>query len=134
MFLTFANNPVFSGNSSNLSYIVDLKTVLPKWAIVALSTTTGELVESYTILPLSFNSSLERKHGLTQSNKTKDGGTTQPQQKENPDTLLKINVDGTTSPNKMANGNKKNELGLGTGFATGMGVVICGVVVIWLIC
>ena len=45
-----------------------------------------------------------------------------------------MNVDGTTSPNKMVDGNKKKELGVGTGFAAGMGVVICGVVVVWFIC
>lgn len=128
VFLTFADNPFFIGNSSSL------KTALPEWARVALSAATGELVESHTILSWSFNSSLERKHGLTQPNKTKDGGTTQPQQKENPNTLPKKNVDGTTPPNKMADGNKKKELGLGTSFVVGMGVVICGVVVVWFIC
>ena len=82
MFLTFADNPVLSGNSSSLSYIVDLKTILAEWARVALSAATGELVESHTIRSWSFSSSLERKQGLTQPNKTKDGGTTKPQQRK----------------------------------------------------
>ena len=34
---------------------------------------------------------------------------------------------------QMVSGNKKKELGLGIGFAAGMGIVICGVVVIWFI-
>ena len=31
VFLTFADNPVFSRYSSSLPYIVDLKTILPEW-------------------------------------------------------------------------------------------------------
>ena len=82
VFLTFADNQVFSRYSSSLSYIVDLKNILAEWARVALSAATGELVESHTILSWSFSSSLERKHWLTQPNKTKDGGTIQPQQRK----------------------------------------------------
>jgi hypothetical protein len=33
VFLTYADNPVFSGNSS-LSYVVDLRNVLPEWVRV----------------------------------------------------------------------------------------------------
>jgi hypothetical protein len=41
VFLTYANNPVFSGNS-NLSYVVDLRNVLQEWVRVGFSAATGD--------------------------------------------------------------------------------------------
>ncbi|KAM3753191.1 hypothetical protein ACB098_03G074900 [Castanea mollissima] len=56
---SFNHNPVFSRYSSSLSYIVDLKAVLPEWVRVGFSAATGDLVESHTILSWSFSSNLE---------------------------------------------------------------------------
>ena len=95
VFLTFADNPVFSRYSSSLSYIVDLKTILPKWVRVGFSAATGDLVKSHTILSWSFSSNLEPKHRFTQPNKTKNGGT--------------------THPNKTVDGNHKKKPGLWIG-------------------
>uniref|UniRef100_A0A2N9ES55 non-specific serine/threonine protein kinase n=1 Tax=Fagus sylvatica TaxID=28930 RepID=A0A2N9ES55_FAGSY len=58
VFLTYADNPVFGGNSS-LSYIVDLRNVLPEWVRVGFSAATGEWIELHTIHSWSFYSSLE---------------------------------------------------------------------------
>ena len=58
VFLTFADNPVFSGNSI-LSYIVNLKTILPEWVSVGFSAATGVKTELHTLLSWSFSSSLE---------------------------------------------------------------------------
>jgi hypothetical protein len=41
VFLTYADNPVFSGNS-NLSYVVDLRNVLQEWVRVGFSAATGD--------------------------------------------------------------------------------------------
>ncbi|KAL0005308.1 hypothetical protein SO802_012869 [Lithocarpus litseifolius] len=46
VFLTFADNPVFNGNSS-LSYTVDLMTVLPEWVSVGFSAATGWTVRFF---------------------------------------------------------------------------------------
>ncbi|KAM4108863.1 hypothetical protein ACB094_03G077600 [Castanea mollissima] len=61
-FLTFADNPVFNGNSS-LSYTVDLMTVLPEWVSVGFSATTGVSIETHTILSWSFNSTSDPNDG-----------------------------------------------------------------------
>ncbi|XWS33410.1 hypothetical protein CRYUN_Cryun22dG0080200 [Craigia yunnanensis] len=58
VFLTYANNPVFSGNSS-LAYIVDLSDFLPEWVRIGFSASTGRQVEIHNILSWSFDSSLE---------------------------------------------------------------------------
>jgi hypothetical protein len=58
VFLTFADNPVFSGNSI-LSFIVNLKTILPEWVSVGFSAATGVKTELHTLLSWSFSSSLE---------------------------------------------------------------------------
>ncbi|KAL5564952.1 hypothetical protein UlMin_028116 [Ulmus minor] len=58
VFLTYANNPVFGGNSS-LSHIVDLRDVLPEKVIVGFSASTGASVETHDIRSWSFNSTLE---------------------------------------------------------------------------
>ncbi|KAG2694411.1 hypothetical protein I3760_08G142800 [Carya illinoinensis] len=58
VFLTYADNPVFGGNSS-LSYKVDLRNVLPELVRVGFSAATGLHIELHTIHSWSFNSSLE---------------------------------------------------------------------------
>ncbi|KAJ8764726.1 hypothetical protein K2173_009111 [Erythroxylum novogranatense] len=55
VFLTYADNPVFSGNSS-LSYRVDLSKVLPEWVTVGFSSSTGAQSEVHYILSWEFNS------------------------------------------------------------------------------
>ncbi|KAE8671497.1 L-type lectin-domain containing receptor kinase IX.1 [Hibiscus syriacus] len=57
VFLTYSNNPAYSGNSS-LSYIVDLRDVLPEWVRIGFSASTGREVEIHKILSWSFESSL----------------------------------------------------------------------------
>ncbi|KAK8717382.1 hypothetical protein V6N13_044653 [Hibiscus sabdariffa] len=57
VFLTYADNPVYSGNSS-LSYIVDLRDVLPEWVRIGFSASTGRQFEIHNILSWSFNSTL----------------------------------------------------------------------------
>ncbi|EEF35168.1 kinase, putative [Ricinus communis] len=58
VFLTYAKNPVFSGNSS-LSYIIDLRDFLPEWVRVGFSASTGSWVEIHNILSWNFTSTLE---------------------------------------------------------------------------
>ncbi|KAF2285324.1 hypothetical protein GH714_042366 [Hevea brasiliensis] len=58
VFLTYAQNPVFSGNSS-LSYIVDLRDFLPEWVRVGFSASTGSWVELHKVISWDFDSSLE---------------------------------------------------------------------------
>ena len=56
VFLTYAANPVFSGNSS-LSYVVDLRNVLSEWVSVGFSAATGQgTKELHIISSWSFNS------------------------------------------------------------------------------
>ena len=58
--LTFADKPDFSGNY-NLSYIVNLSSILPERVSVGFSAATGAWVELHTILSWSFDSTLEVK-------------------------------------------------------------------------
>ncbi|XVF61480.1 hypothetical protein PTKIN_Ptkin08bG0133000 [Pterospermum kingtungense] len=58
VFLTYADKPVFIGNSS-LAYIVNLKDYLPEWVRIGFSASTGRQVEIHNILTWSFDSSLE---------------------------------------------------------------------------
>ena len=74
VFLTFADILVPNGNSS-LSYIVDLKTILPEWVSVGFSGATGLVTELHTILSWSFSSTLDAGDGFPQPNKTGDGLT-----------------------------------------------------------
>ncbi|XVF59129.1 hypothetical protein PTKIN_Ptkin07bG0250600 [Pterospermum kingtungense] len=62
VFLTYADNPVFSGNSS-LAYVVDLRDFLPEWVRIGFSASTGRQVEIHNILSWSFDSSLETGDG-----------------------------------------------------------------------
>ncbi|KAK7386693.1 hypothetical protein VNO78_27028 [Psophocarpus tetragonolobus] len=58
VFLTYADNPKFSGNSS-LSYVIDLRDVLPEFVRIGFSAATGSWVEIHNILSWSFNSNLD---------------------------------------------------------------------------
>uniref|UniRef100_A0A7N0VKW9 non-specific serine/threonine protein kinase n=1 Tax=Kalanchoe fedtschenkoi TaxID=63787 RepID=A0A7N0VKW9_KALFE len=58
VFLTYADNPVFLGNSS-LWNIIDLRTALPETVIVGFSAATGTEIEIHNILSWDFYSSLE---------------------------------------------------------------------------
>nr|GMC59689.1 L-type lectin-domain containing receptor kinase IX.1-like [Ipomoea batatas] len=58
VFLTYANSPSFSGNST-VSYVVDLSKVLPEMVQIGFSAATGEWIELHTILSWSFRSSLD---------------------------------------------------------------------------
>ncbi|KAK3211120.1 hypothetical protein Dsin_015826 [Dipteronia sinensis] len=62
VFLTYANNPVFGGNSS-LSHIVDLRKILPEQVKIGFSASTGDWVEVHNIRSWSFESSLEINNG-----------------------------------------------------------------------
>ncbi|PON97082.1 GPCR kinase, partial [Trema orientale] len=62
VYLTYADNPVFKGESS-LSYIVDLREVLPELVRVGFSASTGRFIELHNINSWSFNSSLEVDDG-----------------------------------------------------------------------
>ncbi|KAL9230057.1 hypothetical protein vseg_005450 [Gypsophila vaccaria] len=57
VFLTYADNPVFGGNSS-LSYIIDLSSVLPERIQVGFSGSTGSSTEIHNILSWDFYSTL----------------------------------------------------------------------------
>ncbi|GMI68729.1 L-type lectin receptor kinase IX.1 [Hibiscus trionum] len=57
VFLTYVDNPVYSGNSS-LSYTVDLRDVLPEWVRIGFSASTGRQFEIHNILSWSFESTL----------------------------------------------------------------------------
>ncbi|KAK7814925.1 agglutinin-2 [Quercus suber] len=74
VFLTFADILVFNGSSS-LSYIVDLKTILPEWVSVGFSGATDVVTELHTILSWSFSSTLDAGDGFPQPKKTGDGLT-----------------------------------------------------------
>ncbi|CAK7339761.1 unnamed protein product [Dovyalis caffra] len=67
VFLTYAENPVFGGNSS-LYYIIDLRDFLPEWVRIGFSASTGDWVEIHNILAWEFESNLEvndkKKTGL----------------------------------------------------------------------
>ncbi|XP_050206654.1 L-type lectin-domain containing receptor kinase IX.1-like [Mercurialis annua] len=58
VFLTYAQNPVFNGES-NLSYIVDLREILPELVSVGFSASTGSWVELHNILSWNLTSNLE---------------------------------------------------------------------------
>ncbi|KAF7809412.1 L-type lectin-domain containing receptor kinase IX.1-like [Senna tora] len=58
VFLTYADNPVYVRNSS-VSYVIDLREVLPEWVRVGFSAATGDWIEIHNIISWSFNSSLE---------------------------------------------------------------------------
>ncbi|KAL4637807.1 hypothetical protein ACB092_03G103000 [Castanea dentata] len=110
VFLTYADNPVFSGNFS-LSYIVDLRIVLPEWVSVGLSVATGAYTETNTILSWSFNSTSELVDGVSQTNNT-----------------------GTGANVNTKNWNMKNKLALIIGLAVSFGGVSCALGLLWFIC
>ncbi|CAM8921951.1 unnamed protein product [Rhodiola kirilowii] len=59
VFLSYDNNTVFSGNSSSLWHIIDLRTLLPEDIIVGFSAATGNASQVHTIFSWEFSSSLE---------------------------------------------------------------------------
>lgn len=62
VFLTYANNPTFHGNSS-LSHVIDLRDFLPEYVRIGFSAATGQWIEIHNILSWSFNSNLESGNG-----------------------------------------------------------------------
>ncbi|KAG9440112.1 hypothetical protein H6P81_020277 [Aristolochia fimbriata] len=58
VFLSYAQNPVFRGNSS-LFYIIDLRDFLPEWVYVGFSASTGRFVEIHNVLSWEFSSTLQ---------------------------------------------------------------------------
>ncbi|GMP25776.1 hypothetical protein CsSME_00002475 [Camellia sinensis var. sinensis] len=66
VYLTYANEPVFTGDSS-LSFVVDLRDVLPEWVTVGFSAATDQWVELHEILSWSFSSTLEGGNKKTKS-------------------------------------------------------------------
>ncbi|XP_044499001.1 L-type lectin-domain containing receptor kinase IX.1-like [Mangifera indica] len=62
VFLTYADKPVFMGNSS-LWYIVDLRKVLPERVKVGFSASTSEVVEIHNIISWTFSSNLDENKG-----------------------------------------------------------------------
>ncbi|KAF9608243.1 hypothetical protein IFM89_008198 [Coptis chinensis] len=67
VFLTYADNPVFSTNST-LSYVIDLRDVLPEQVSVGFSASTGDWIEIHNILSWEFQSSLEISKGGNKQN------------------------------------------------------------------
>ncbi|KAF8406122.1 hypothetical protein HHK36_008202 [Tetracentron sinense] len=65
VFLTYLDNPIFSGNS-RLSYQVDLTKVLPEWVTIGFSASTGRRFQIHNILSWEFNSTEFplKSHGL----------------------------------------------------------------------
>ncbi|EHA8589054.1 L-type lectin-domain containing receptor kinase IX.1 [Cocos nucifera] len=65
VFLTYAKNPTFVGNSS-LSCIVDLREILPENVAIGFSAATGDAVEIHNLLSWDFSSTLKpRKKSRT---------------------------------------------------------------------
>jgi serine/threonine protein kinase len=62
VFLTYADNPAFNGDST-LSYVVDLRNVLPEWVRVGFSAATGQWIELHALSSWSFDSTLETNDG-----------------------------------------------------------------------
>lgn len=60
VFLTYADEPVYIGNSS-VWYVIDLREVLPEWVRVGFSAATGDWVEIHNIISWSFNSTLDNQ-------------------------------------------------------------------------
>ena len=60
VFLTYKEKPIFNGNSS-LSYVVDLKEILPEKVAIGFSASTGRATEIHNLLSWEFSSSLEAK-------------------------------------------------------------------------
>ncbi|KNA18006.1 hypothetical protein SOVF_074680 [Spinacia oleracea] len=58
VFLSYDANPVFNGES-NLSYVIDLSSILPERVRVGFSSSTGANYELHNILSWNFNSTLE---------------------------------------------------------------------------
>ncbi|KAM1091519.1 hypothetical protein ACFX13_019291 [Malus domestica] len=59
VFLTYSKNPEFSAGDCSVSYIIDLRKVLPELVSVGFSAATGAWVEIHNILSWSFSSTLD---------------------------------------------------------------------------
>ncbi|KAI3895114.1 hypothetical protein MKX03_025592, partial [Papaver bracteatum] len=59
VYLTYAEEPVFSGNPIVVSQIVDLRKILPENIIVGFSAATGTAIELHRVFSWEFNSTLE---------------------------------------------------------------------------
>ncbi|RZC87258.1 hypothetical protein C5167_029807 [Papaver somniferum] len=100
VFLSYANNPVFSGNSS-LFHIVDLSKFLPEWIRVGFSASTGKSIETHNILSWQFKSTLEVANNNTQ---------------------------GIESPPTRIEKPKSSQIGLVVGIVIGVGaLLVCGI-------
>ncbi|RZC87266.1 hypothetical protein C5167_029816 [Papaver somniferum] len=74
VFLTYADNPVFNGDSI-LHHVIDLSKVLPEKVMVGFSASTGVGYETHKLLSWKFNSNLENDEArieTTTTNKQKD--------------------------------------------------------------
>ncbi|KAF8370028.1 hypothetical protein HHK36_009637 [Tetracentron sinense] len=67
VFLTYAENPLFSGISS-LSHVVDLRDILPEWVTIGFSAATGTSIEIHKIISWEFDSNLEIGGGKKKNN------------------------------------------------------------------
>uniref|UniRef100_A0A803NE19 Legume lectin domain-containing protein n=1 Tax=Chenopodium quinoa TaxID=63459 RepID=A0A803NE19_CHEQI len=58
VYLSYDANPVFNGDS-NISYVIDLRSILPERVRVGFASATGANYELHNILSWDFNSTLE---------------------------------------------------------------------------
>ncbi|CAN0865080.1 L-type lectin-domain containing receptor kinase IX.1 [Linum grandiflorum] len=61
VFLTYAENPVYDGNSSSLSFAIDLREFLPEYVTVGFSASTGISTQIHNVFAWDFVSTLEIK-------------------------------------------------------------------------
>ncbi|KAK9163445.1 hypothetical protein Syun_004347 [Stephania yunnanensis] len=106
VYLSFDPNPVFDGNYV-LTYVVDLKTVLPEWIDVGLSAATGSSFEVHNIYSWEFNSTEFPSN-------SSDRGSQTP---KDPATGNGVVIDGKK---------KKNSIGLVIGIVVGGTFVVGG--------
>ncbi|CAJ2636325.1 unnamed protein product [Trifolium pratense] len=57
VFVQYPEKYGVNGNSSSVSFVIDLRTVLPEWVRIGFSGATGQLVELHKILSWTFKSS-----------------------------------------------------------------------------
>ncbi|OVA20888.1 Protein kinase domain [Macleaya cordata] len=121
VFLTYAKNPVFDGNSS-VYHVVDLREVLPEWVSVGFSAATGDCIETHTIISWNFSSTTPPPPPIEKNNSTNSTSTPSPIKKNN-------------SREIDDQGKKKSKIGLVVGKVVGVGILGSGlgfVLFIWL--